>query len=93
MQITDVRVRIVPSSVGDGRLKAVASITIDGCFVVHDMKIIAGAEGPFVSMPSRKSTDGTYKDIAHALNTETREYIIRTIMSAYTDELAKECQE
>ncbi len=88
MQITDVRIRLVPL-VGDGRLKAVASVTIDDCFVVHDMKIIAGADGLFVSMPSRKSSDGTYKDIAHAINNETREYLIGSIMAAYKEELAK----
>lgn len=82
MKITDVRVRMVTKD--DAKLKAVASITIDDCFVVHDIKIINGKEGLFISMPSRKTPEGEYKDIVHPINTETREMIRTAIMEAYS---------
>ena len=88
MNITDVRVRIVKKD--DSKLKAVASITIDNCFVVHDIKVIDGAEGYFVAMPSRKSSEGEHKDIAHPINTETRETLISIVLDAFKKELAKE---
>ena len=75
MKITDVRVRIVNKE--DAKLKAVASITIDECIVVHDIKIIDGEKGLFVSMPNRKTPDGDYKDIVHPINTETREVLVK----------------
>ena len=81
MNITDVRIRIVKKE--DSKLKAVASITIDNCFVVHDIKVIEGAEGYFIAMPSRKTNDGEYKDIAHPINTETREFIKTEILKAF----------
>ena len=81
MRITDVRVRIVKKE--DSKLKAVASITIDDCFVIHDIKVIEGSEGNFIAMPSRKTADGEYKDIAHPINTETREQIREAIMVEY----------
>ena len=81
MKITDVRVRIVNKD--DAKLKAVASITIDECIVVHDIKIINGEKGLFVSMPSRKTPDGEYKDIVHPINTETREVLVKAIFAAY----------
>lgn len=68
----------------DAKLKAVASITIDDCFVVHDIKIINGKDGLFISMPSRKTPEGEYKDIVHPINTETREMIRVAIMEAYS---------
>ncbi len=86
MKISDVRIRFVHK---DGsKLKAVASITIDDCFVVHDIKVIEGAEGPFIAMPSRKTNDGEFKDIAHPLNTETREAVKDAILAAYATEQA-----
>ena len=85
MKISDVRIRLVNKD--SNKLKAVASITIDDCFVVHDIKIIDSAEGEFIAMPSRKTNDGEYKDIAHPLNTETRESIKQAILTAYYDEL------
>lgn len=88
MNITDVRIRIVKKE--DSKLKAVASITIDDCFVIHDIKIIDGADGPFIAMPNRKTNEGDYKDVAHPINTETREMLIQRILSAYREELAKE---
>lgn len=83
MNITDVRIRIVKKD--DSKLKAVASITIDNCFVVHDIKVIEGAEGLFIAMPSRKTNDGEYKDIAHPINTETREFIKNEILKAFEE--------
>ena len=85
MKISDVRIRLVNKD--SNKLKAVASITIDDCFLVHDIKIIDSAEGEFIAMPSRKTNDGEYKDIAHPLNTETREILKQAILTAYYDEL------
>lgn len=74
----------------DSKLKAVASITIDDCFVVHDIKIIEGTNEMFISMPSRKTPDGEYKDIVHPINTPTRELIKNAIMEEYQKALASE---
>ncbi len=87
MKISDVKVRIVQKE--DSKLKAVASITIDDCFVIHDIKIIEGNEGYFIAMPSRKASDGEYRDIAHPINTETRQVIIEAVLNAFKTELAK----
>ena len=87
MKISDVRVRIVQKE--DVKLKAVASITIDDCFVIHDIKVIEGNDGYFVAMPSRKTNDGEYKDIAHPINTETRQTVIDAVIEAFKNELAK----
>ncbi len=87
MRISDVRVRIVKKD--DSKLKAVASVTFDDCFVVHDIKVIEGNEGYFIAMPSRKTNDGEYKDIAHPIKTETREEIISAILDAFEAEKNK----
>lgn len=87
MKISDVRVRLVQKE--DSKLKAVASITIDECFVVHDIKIIEGQDGYFIAMPSRKTSEGEYKDIVHPINTETREQIIKLVIDAFDAEKAK----
>ncbi len=87
MKISDVRVRIVKKD--DSKLKAVASVTFDDCFVVHDIKVIEGTEGYFIAMPSRKTADGEYKDIAHPIKPETREELIKIILSAFEQEKAK----
>ena len=87
LKISDVRIRFVKKE--DSKLKAVASITIDDCFVVHDIKVIEGSDGPFIAMPSRKTNDGEFKDIAHPLNTETREELRNAILAAYSEELSK----
>lgn len=87
MNITEVRVRLVNKE--DSKLKAVASMTIDGCFVIHDIKVIQGNEGLFISMPSRKTPEGEYKDIVHPINTETREAISKKIIEAYEQESKK----
>ena len=80
MQITDVRIRKVEK---EGKMKAVASITIDNEFVVHDIKIIDGGKGLFIAMPSKKTLDGEYRDIAHPINSETRDRIQRSVIQAY----------
>ena len=77
MQITDVRVRRVSK---EGKMKAVVSITIDNEFVVHDIKVIEGDKGLFIAMPSRKAGDGEYRDIAHPINSDTREKIQSIIL-------------
>ena len=86
MTISDIRIKIVEAT---GKLKAVASITIDECFVVHDIKILEGNRGLFVMMPSRKSSDGIYKDVAHPINTETREMLKTVLVKAYSDKMAE----
>ncbi|MBQ9790610.1 MAG: septation regulator SpoVG [Clostridia bacterium] len=83
MKISDVRVRIVKNDTS--KIKASASITIDDCFVVHDIKIIEGNEGFFIAMPSRKTPDGEFKDIVHPLNTETREQIRDIVLKAFEE--------
>ena len=85
MQITDVRIRKVDK---EGKMKAVVSITIDDEFVVHDIKVIEGEKGLFIAMPSRKAADGEYRDIAHPLNSGTRERIQTLILNKYQEELA-----
>lgn len=82
MQITDVRVRKVTK---EGKMKAVVSITIDNEFVVHDIKVIDGEKGLFIAMPSRKAADGEYRDIAHPINSNTRERIQRGILEKYKE--------
>ena len=79
MEITDVKV--IP--VDDEKLKAFVSIVFDKCFVVTDIKIILGPKGLFVSMPSKKRKDGTFKDIAHPLNNQMRQYLEEKILSVY----------
>ena len=84
MNITDVRMRKINK---EGRMKAVVSITIDDEFVVHDIKVIEGDDGCFIAMPSRKSMDGEYRDIAHPINTATRERLQKLILEKYEDAL------
>ena len=81
MNITEVRVRLIKKE--EGKLKAVASVTIDDCFVVHDVKIIDGADGCFIAMPSKRTPEGEYKDIVHPLNTETRELLSKIVLGEY----------
>ena len=83
MEIGDVRIREVRNT--DGKLRAVASITIDGCFVVHDIKIFERDGEFFIAMPSRKTSDGSFKDIAHPLNSETRELLQNVILEKYAE--------
>ena len=78
MQITDVRVRKIEK---EGKMKAIVSITLDNEFVIHDIKVIEGEKGLFIAMPSRKAADGEYRDIAHPINSETREKIQDMILN------------
>lgn len=86
MQITDVRIRKVEK---EGKMKAVVSITIENEFVVHDIKIIEGEKGLFIAMPSRKSNDGEYRDIAHPISSSTRDSLQKLILEKYKEEIEK----
>jgi stage V sporulation protein G len=79
MDITDVKV----FPVEEDKLRAYVTITMDHCFVVRDLKVISGTGGLFVAMPAKKRKDGSYKDIAHPLNAETRERLERAVLAAY----------
>lgn len=87
MKITDVRIRKVDK---EGKMRAVVSITIDDEFVVHDIKVIEGEKGLFIAMPSRKAADGEYRDIAHPINSQTRDNIQRMILERYQVEYGTE---
>lgn len=80
MNITDVRIRKISA---EGKMKAIVSVTFENQFVVHDIKVIEGQNGLFIAMPSRKTPDGEFKDIAHPINTETREQIQKAILDEY----------
>lgn len=86
MQITDVRVRKITK---EGKMKAIVSITLDNEFVVHDIKVIEGERGMFIAMPSKKAADGEHKDIAHPINSGTRENIQKIILEAYEKALSE----
>lgn len=87
MKITDVRVRKIEK---EGKMKAVVSITLDDAFVVHDIKVIEGEKGLFIAMPSKKTAEGEYRDIAHPINSETRDSIQSIILDAYEKAAASE---
>lgn len=80
MQVTDVRVRKIEK---EGKMKAIVSITLDNEFVIHDIKVIEGEKGLFIAMPSRKAADGEYRDIAHPINSGTRDMIQKEILEKY----------
>ncbi len=90
MQITDIRVRKIAAG---GKMKAVVSITLDDDFVVHDIKVIEGDKGLFIAMPSKKTADGEYRDIAHPINSVTRDRIQRMILDKYETVAAEETGE
>ena len=87
MQITDIKVRKVSQ---EGKMKAVVSVTFDDVFVVHDIKVIEGKEKLFAAMPSRKSADGTYRDIVHPITTQMREELQTAILEKYDEFLKSE---
>jgi len=87
VNITDIRIRKIDS---EGKMKAVLSVTFDNEFVVHDIKVIESQNGLFIAMPSRKTPDGEFKDIAHPINTETRELIRDRVFKAYEATLKQE---
>ena len=80
MEITDIRVRKINK---EGKMKAVVSVTFDNEFVVHDIKVIEGDKGRFIAMPSRKTLDGEFRDIAHPINSITRDRIQKTVLEKY----------
>ncbi|MBO5409212.1 MAG: septation regulator SpoVG [Clostridia bacterium] len=84
MQVTDIRVRKVNSV---GKMKAVVSVTFDGCFVVHDIKVIEGKERLFIAMPSRKTAEGEFKDVAHPISSELRDELQSLILAKYEEAL------
>lgn len=86
MQITDIRIRRISK---EGKMKAVVSITFDNAFVVHDIKIIEGEKGLFIAMPSRKAADGEYRDIAHPINSETRDTVQSMVLRRYEELMAE----
>lgn len=90
MDITDIKIR---KMVGEGKMKAIVSVTFDNTFVVHDIKIIEGQEKVFVAMPSRKTPEGEYKDIAHPINPQMRQNLENAIMSKYEAEKQEQEQE
>ena len=92
MKITEVRAKRIR---GNNRLKGIAAITIDECFVVHELRIIDGKNGLFVAMPSRRMPNGEYKDVAHPINTETRNMIEKEVLDIFQalPELEEETEE
>ena len=82
MQITDIRIRKIEK---EGKMKAAVTITFDNAFAVHDIKVIEGEHGLFIAMPSRRASDGEYRDIAHPINSETREAIQKIILNKYQE--------
>jgi stage V sporulation protein G len=84
MNITDVRVRKITK---EGKMKAIVSITIENEFVIHDIKVIEGEKGMFIAMPSKKAADGEYRDIAHPINSDTRDQIQRIVLERYEQAL------
>ncbi len=90
MEITDVRVRKITK---DGKMKAVVSVTFDNEFVVHDIKVIEGEKGLFIAMPSRKALDGEFRDIAHPINSITRDKIQKLILEKYQTISMEETEE
>jgi stage V sporulation protein G len=89
MNITDVRVKKVGN---EGKLKAYVSVTFDDSFVVHNLKVINGQNGIFVAMPSRKTTSGEFKDVAHPINSAFRERLQRAVLEAYNRETDNQAQ-
>ena len=87
MEITDIRIRQIAQ---EGKMKAVVSVTFDNAFVVHDIKIIEGTDKLFIAMPSRKTPEGEYKDIAHPINMEMREMLSERILEKYNSTLIED---
>ena len=90
MTITDVRIRKIAT---EGKMKAIVSVTFDNEFVVHDIKVIEGEKGLFIAMPSRKATDGEYRDIAHPINSATRDRIQTIILDKFQEVMDAEPEE
>lgn len=88
MNITDTRIRLAKKD--DSKIRAFASITIENCFAVHNIKVIQGEETLYISMPRKKLPNGEFKDICHAINSETREVISNAVLKAYEEALKQE---
>ena len=88
LNITDIRIKLIDKE--DVKLKAVASITIDNCFVVHEVRVIESEKGLFVAMPSRKTPDGEFRDTAHPIDTETRNMVDKAVLDAYEKALKEQ---
>ncbi len=86
MEITDIRIKKLSA---EGKMKAVVSVTFDDAFVVHDIKVIEGQEKLFTAMPSRRTPENEYKDIAHPINKEMRDYIEKSILEKYEQAMAE----
>ena len=94
LEITDIRVKkIMTESSAESKMKAVVSVTFDNAFVVHDIKVIEGQDKLFTAMPSRKTQDGEFKDIAHPINRETRVMIEEAILDEYRNVLEQSTEE
>ena len=87
MKLSDVRVRLVQKQ--EGRLKGVASVTIEDSFVIHDIKILEGENGYFIAMPSKKTADGSYRDVAHPISTEARQQLVEAVIQAFNEQNEK----
>lgn len=87
MEITDIRIRRMNI---EGKMKAVVSVTFDNALVIHDIKVIEGQDKMFIAMPSRKTPDGEFKDIAHPINAQMREILQRSILEKYEASLTEE---
>ncbi|RQD74684.1 MAG: septation protein SpoVG [Candidatus Syntrophonatronum acetioxidans] len=87
MEVTDVRIRKINH---EGKMKAIVSITLNEEFVVHDVRVIEGNNGMFVAMPSKRTPDGEFKDIAHPITSQTREVIQSAVLTAYDSEMDKQ---
>lgn len=88
MEITEVRVRLM----NDRKTKAVASITIDNAFVVHDLKVLEGRKGVFVAMPGKRSSDGLYIDVAHPIDSGVRQQISKVVLDEFNNKILEETQ-
>lgn len=86
INVTDIRVRLLEA---ENNVRAIVSMTIDKCFVIHDIKVLDGKNGLFVTMPGRRNADGTFRDLAHPLNTHTREAIQAAVLAQYEKEKAR----
>ena len=91
MNITEINIRLIKND--DSKLKAIASLTIDDCFVIHDIKVINNNDGLFIAMPSRKASDGEYRDTAHPINSSTREKMQKLILEKYAAAMAEAVEE
>lgn len=86
MEVTEVRIRRLTQ---EGKMRAIVSITLNGMFVVHDVRVIEGTSGLFVAMPSKRTPNGEFRDIAHPINTETRAIVQDAVLEAYQREISE----